>query len=603
MGDARKVQEFIPSPGGVVVAAIGKPARPNYRLTVISIAAAVLFALATAAAAYNWYQSRRAFNDAIATISELAEATAESVQPNAQRDNIDALLERARKAVGSFAGSSSDSRITEQRGRTYLIFAEIDSDRGQIARMLDDAKAALALLDALANSGNLEARHLRARAERLIGRANWELGNNTEAKQHYDRGISDLEDLLKRDVDPKISRPWMRSQADLYQSLGDILLTRLNQRDEALAAYNKARELRERLVELGYLGPALEHDLAWIANKRAEVEERRGNIDEALKLLAEARDRMETLNERIWDNPRWATNFGAIYANIGRLKRKQNRYAEAAPIFTRADEILSTVAKRDPKNVNRNATLNWVRFLRAENLFRLALQNNDRIRLLSAREQAQQIIAKTSELARESGLHAQEQLNKVREEAFLAAIDATLRQLNGNFESAAAGFIEASEIIANGYLKAPSYAPWPDLLKENIEYLEWAGGAYMKAKKNPEAQAMFKQAADMLVKYQQAFGEKDFEEFRQRIEARIDRTPSTAGQSPPAAERAPPTAPSVPATPQTIPPAADLPPPAAESSAPAADGTSPSASGPTGAGVPPADRAPAPSDAVSQPPQ
>jgi tetratricopeptide (TPR) repeat protein len=595
MGDERKVQQIISSLGDAIIADSGRLSRPRARVTAIAIAAAVLFALIAAAALYNWYQSYRALNTANAAISELVEMTSETVQPNAQLETVDALLEKARKAINTFA-ASNDPRIVEQRARTYLVMAQIDFDRGRIDRMQEDARTAFANLDTLAKSGNLEARHLRAQAERLIGNANWELGNNDEAKLHYDRGIADLAELLKGNADPKISWPWMRSLADLYQSLGDVLLFRFNQRDEALAAFNKAREQRERLAELGYQGPALEHDLAWITNKRAEVEEHRGNIEEALKLFTEARDRMETLNDRIWDNLRWAADFGTVYANVARLKRKQNRFAEAAPIYGRAEEILSAVAKRDPKNVDRNASLNWIRFLRAENAFRLALQNSDRIRLLTAREQTQQVIATSTELMRETGQRAQAQLNKVREEALLAAIDANLRQLNGNYDSAALGFIEASDIIGNGYLKGSAKAPWPDLLRENIEYLEWAGGAYVKAQKPPEAQAMFKRAAEMLVKYREIFGAKEFEEFQKRIEARLDHGPPPASRTPAATERkpaSPPAADRAPATTNATSPAASAP-PAADPVPPAADVAPPADSAPP---------APALKDSVSPPPQ
>jgi hypothetical protein len=173
----------------------------------------------------------------------------------------------------------------------------------------------------------------------------------------------------------------------------------------------------------------------------------------------------------------------------------------------------------------------------------------------------------------------------VREEAVLAAIDANLRQLNGNFESAAAGFIEASDIIANGYLKDAAKAPWPDLIRENIEYLEWAGAAEVKAQKAAEAQALFKRAMEMLVKYRQAFGDKDFEEFQKRIEARLDRSPSPADRKPPV-ERAPPAALS--ATP------ADRAPPAIESAPPPAPSAAESA---------PANPAPPATGAISPPPQ
>jgi tetratricopeptide (TPR) repeat protein len=586
MGDARKGQEFVTSLGDALVVNSGKFARPRTRVNAVAATAAVVFALAAAAATYYWYQSYKALKEVSATISELVEATSEAAQPNAPSEIIDALLEKARKTLNAFAGTSNDPRIVEQRAHTYLMFAEVDFDRGRNERMQEDARVAFAKIDPLAKGDNLEARHLRAQAERLIGVANWGLGNNEEAKLHYDRGIADLNDLLKRNVDPKISWRWMRSQADLYQSLGDVLLFRFDRREEALAAFNKTRELRERLIELGYQGPALEHDLAWITNKRAEVEERLGNLEAALALYNEARERMEALKERILDNPRWATNFGTVQANIGRIKRKQNRYAEAAPVFTRAEETLATVSKRDPKNIDRAATLNWVRFLRTENLARLAIQNNDRIRLLSAREQAQQVIAAEAEIAREPGLRTQALLNKVREEAVLAAIDANLRQLNGNFESAAAGFIEASDIIANGYLKDAAKAPWPDLIRENIEYLEWAGAANVKAQKAAEAQALFKRAMEMLVKYRQAFGDKDFEEFQKRIEARLDRSPSPADRKPPPVERAPPAALS--ATP------ADHAPPAIESASPPAPSAAESA---------PANPTPPATGTISPPPQ
>jgi len=587
MGDARKGQEFVTSLGGALVVDSSKLARRRTRATAIAATAAVVFALGAGGAVYKWQSSNKALSDSnatisalTATISELVEATSEAAQPNAPQEVVDALLEKARKAIGAFAASSNDPRIVEQRARTFLMFAEVNFDRGRNDRTQEDARMAFANIDPLAKDENFEARHLRAQAERLIGVANWGLGNNEEAKLHYDRGIADLNDLLKRNVDPKISWRWMRSQADLYQSLGDVLLFRFDRRDESLAAFNKARELRERLTELGYQGPALEHDLAWIANKRAEVEERQGNLDAALALFTEARDRMEALKERILDNPRWATNFGTVQANIGRIKRKQNRYAEAAPVFMRAEETLFTVSKRDPKNVDRAAVLNWVRFLRAENLARLAIQNNDRVRLLSAREQAQQVIATEAEIAREPGLRTQALLNKVREEAVLAAIDANLRQLNGNFESAAAGFIEASDIIATGYLKDAAKAPWPDLIRENIEYLEWAGAANVKAQKAAEAQALFKRAMEMLVKYRQVFGDKDFEEFQKRIEARLDRGPAPAGRAPPAAVVAPSTTQSVPSV-SSVPtatesaPLASGVPPAAESAPPATGTVSP----------------------------
>lgn len=578
--------------------------RTRRRLTV---AAALVFAIIAAAASYYWYQAHRALDAATAMISSLVEAASDTAQTNPHAENIEALRELTRKAIDGFAASSSDPRIVQQRARSYLTLAEIDFERGWIDRMQEDAQLALASIDGLATSGNLEARHLRAQAERLIGATQWERGNNEEAKLHFERGIADLNELLKLNVDSNIAWRWMRSLADLHQALGDVLLYRFDQRDEALAAYNKSRELRERLAALGHQGPALEIDLAWIAGRRAEVAERKGNIDEALTLSAEALDRMEGLKDRIWDNLRWAADYGSISANIGRLKRKQKRYAEAAPIFARAEEILLAVNKRDPKNKTRMATLNWIRFLRAENLFRLGMQNNDRIRLLSAREQAQAIIATTAALAGDSAERSQIRLSKVREEAFLAAIDATLRQLNGNHESAAAGYLEASEIIANGRSADTKTMPSGDLMTENIEYLEWAGMAYVKAQKPVEAQALFKRATEMLGKYRQALGEKVYEDLHQRIDARIDRAPPAISRTPASANRTP--ADRGPITTESIPPAAanpadDAKPQASESTPPAAQVPAVESSTPPADPSPPAAAAaPAASDPVSPPQQ
>jgi tetratricopeptide (TPR) repeat protein len=504
--------------------------RRPVRLAAISTLAAVIFALVAIVALYSWRQSQNALDDATSMISALTEATSETVQTQAQLGAVEELLELSRKAINNFAAWPRDRRIVLQRARTYLILAEIDSDRGRVDRIREDTQAAVAMLDPLAKAGDLEARHLRARADRLIGTVHAQRNETDAAMLRYDRGIVELTELLKPDVDPKTAWPWMRSLAELYQSKGEFLLHRFDRRDAALAAFEQSRDLRLRLIELGQhneqstargMLAGLQHDLAWLANKRADIAERQGNTDTALQLFTEARDIMLGLEDHIWDDLRWATNFGVVHANVGRLKRKKLRYVDAAESFDRAEEILSSVHRRDPKNVDRTTRLNWVRLLRAENIFRWGLQHNDRIRLLSAREQMQLVVATSTEITREPPPRAHAQLSKVREEAFLSAIDATLRQLNGNFESAAAGFLAASDIVDKGYLPDARNNPWADLLRESIEYLEWAGMAYVKAQKPTEAHELFKRALDRLIEYRAVFDEKAFEEMQQRIGARL----------------------------------------------------------------------------------
>ena len=556
MGDERKVQLLEASLAGT---------RTYRRLAAVATTAAAVFAAIAGGAYYYANETRlsasdatqrtfdetrqslnnalndaqRTLDDATAMISALAAMTAQTARSNPRADNIEAVRDLTRKAISRYGNPATDA-AAEQRARTYLALAEIDSELGWLDRTEEDALAALTDLDRLANGGNTEALHLRGQTERLIGATHWQRGNNEEAKLHYERGISHLDELLRRNTDAADAWRWIRSLANLHEALGDVLLYRFDRRDEALVAYDKSRELREQLVALGHQGPALEIDLARVAGKRAEVAERKGNIEEALALSSEALERMENLKDRIWDNLNWAADYGTVGAIIARLKRKQKRYAEAAPAFGRAEEILLTVTKRDPKNKTRAATLNWIRFLRAENFFRLGMQNNDRVRLLAVREQAQAIIATTTALAADPAQSVQMRANKVREEALLAAIDATLRQLNGNFDSAAAGYLEASDIIANGYLADGKRPPWADLMTEDIEYLEWAGAAYVKAQKPTEAQLQLKRAADMLEKYRALLGDRLYEDLHLRIDARIDHSPPAVGTVPATAARTPP---------------------------------------------------------------
>jgi tetratricopeptide (TPR) repeat protein len=503
-------------------AAAPPAARPPRRRTAVLAAVAALgFAAAAAAAVYRWSEAQRALADTEATVAELAAITAETVQPHAQLDSVEALLERVRAAVRKLAARSDDADIVQRRAHANLLLAEIDLERGRVEEALANANAALQGVQSLAEAGNLEARHLRAQAERLLGAIDWELTNNAAAHQRFDRGIAELTDLLKRGVDPKISWRWMRSLADLHQSMGEVQLFRFDKPREALASFDKARELRLLLLQLGYSGPSLQRDLAWITSRRGDVEYRLGNDETAAALYGEARDRLEALKEGIWEDLKWVADLGIINTNIGMIKRRQKRFSEAEFVFMRAEQLLTTVHNRDPKHLNRALTLNWTRYLRAENLFRWALSSNDRIRLVAVRDQVKSIIAFNGRIAALGAPGRRALHNAARETALLSAIDATLRQLNGNFEGAAAGYSEAAEAITKTYLPDARNMPWPDLLRENIEYLEWAGVAYARAQKTPEAEQLFKRALAILAEYRSMLEPTVVDEFQKRIEARF----------------------------------------------------------------------------------
>ncbi|HXF86893.1 MAG TPA: hypothetical protein VNK48_00890 [Xanthobacteraceae bacterium] len=497
------------------------PARPRRRVAALAAVAALAFAAAAAVAAYRWREAQQALGDAEAAVAELVAITAETVQPHAQLDSVDALLGRVRDALRKPAARSDDAEIVQRRAGAHLLLAEIDLDRGRIEEALAHAKAASESVQPLAEAGNLEARHLRARAERVLGAIDCELTGNAGAHQRFDRGIAELTDLLQRGVDPKISWRWMRSLAELHQSMGEVLLFRFDKPHQALESFDKARELRLLLLQLGYSGPSFQRDLAWITSRRGDVEYRLGHDETAAGLYVEARDRLEGLKEGIWEDLKWVVDLGVIDTNIAMIKRRQKRFSEAETIFARAEQLLTTVHNRDPKHLNRALTLNWTRYLRAENLFRWALAANDRIRLVAVRNQIKSIIEFNGRIVALGAPGRRALHNAARETALLSAIDATLRQLNGNFEGAAAGYSEAAEAIAKTYLPDARNMPWPDLLRENIEYLEWAGIAYAKAQKAPEAEQLFKRALSMLAEYRSMLEPTVVDEFQKRIEARF----------------------------------------------------------------------------------
>jgi tetratricopeptide (TPR) repeat protein len=540
MGDAQKIQP--PGASGAPLVEIEQPSRLRRRAMAVAVMATALFGLAAAAASYNWYQSHRALNAAHAVILQLAETSSETIPANADSETVDAVLQKARQAIDAFAFKTSEPSAILQRARLLLTFAQIDWDRGQAASARRDTQSAFLTLEPLAKAGNLEARHLRAQARRLAGLSDIASGDTDAARLHYEQGISELTELLKFEANAKISWRWMRSLAALHEAQGDIMLMLIRPQD-ALKEFEAAQSLRERVAQLGYQGPAQEHDLAWITNKRGEVEERRGNLESALRLFSDASDRLDGLKDRIWDNPAWAQNFGTVASNVGRIKREQNRFAEAAAMFARAEDLVAAVAKRDPKNFARATTLNEIRFLRVETLFRLAVQHNDRIRLLAAREQMLAVIAASAEISNADGIRGRVQRNQVRENAFLAAIDATLRQWNGNHESAAMGFIEAAEIVEKAHLQSVKL-PWADLLGEQIEYLERAGIAYTRARKIPEGQKLFNRALELVQEHRAIMGERRHAELHERIAARLERNAPPAS---PTADREPPLSASVPA--------------------------------------------------------
>src|SRR5262249_13032147 len=155
------------------------------------------------------------------------------------------------------------------------------------------------------------------------------------------------EQLVKLPVGIEVSWPWMRSLADLYQELGDVLLLRYNDPKQALAAFKTDYELRQRLTRQGYGGPSFLHDLAWTENKLGDVAVRIGDDDEAMRRFRAARKGIDELGESIWNDLLWPEHLAVVENNIGLILRRQDRFEEANSAFLQGEAMLRRLVARD----------------------------------------------------------------------------------------------------------------------------------------------------------------------------------------------------------------------------------------------------------------
>jgi tetratricopeptide (TPR) repeat protein len=461
-------------------------------LTSSLIAATILFACIAGFSIMSWRMAQSNLAAARGAISTLVETISEDVQPIAQLDQVQSLIDQARRTMNTFATITKDPGIILQDARTLLILADIDWDRGQISRMKDEAERALNDVAPLANEGNLEARHQRARAFRFIGLANWEAYRNEEARDLYRQGIDDLKQVLNEY--PNEPSAWQREEslADLEQELGDVLLFRLGDTDGALAAFEACHAERLRVRELGHNGPGIDEAIAWAENKFGDVQWRLGNVDAALKWFTTARNSIERLGDHLWDNLRWPHGLALIYNNIGLVHHRRGQFREAENAFESAQALLKDVIKRDQHNFFRMAALAWTLDNEGETLMRLALQTNDQEEL----KKAHRILTAAQELRHKLAATAPDkvdyQLSVIDTRANIASVAAAMQQLSGDQAEAAKGFQRAADLILEGYGGARYLRP--AALVRSIGFLDLSALEFSRATQPDEARAALERA-------------------------------------------------------------------------------------------------------------
>jgi hypothetical protein len=510
------------------VAISGRRARLQQRLIAV---AALVFAGIAVVAVTSWRKAEMSLNAATMAISALIETTSDVVLPVAPLDTVEALVNQARESMDRLSSSSDDSRVSPLRARTMLLLAETDWERGNITRMREEAEQAFMLFDHLAQSGNIEYRHLRARSEHMVGLAYYDANDRFAARAHYLKGIAELSDLLKLNVGDGVSWRWRRSLADLNLELGDVLLHKFNEPQTALAAYEACYQDRIALTKMGHHGPAFDHDIAWAANKQGDVAVRMEKTDDALKWFGIARDGIEGLAENLWINLMWPDHLALIENNIGLIFREREGFEQASKAFGEAESLLVRVVSHDPNNLFRQNSLSWTYFVRGETEFRLALKTHDGKRLDQARDLLAHALQHYTDVANAAPNKLQWHIGQLGTRANLVAVDALIKQWAGDDLEAAIGFAAAADIFNAEFLPRIDEFPRPDFVVDTIEFDDWAGLAFIKAGKFAEGHARLIQAHDIVQRYRAVIGVKDATVLEKRMQEHLDIAKAQVGGS------------------------------------------------------------------------
>ncbi len=501
------------------VARSGHRARLRQRATA---AAAVAFACVAIAAIYYQNQAQKGLIAATDAVTALVQGISEVVRPLAQLDTVEELVSQARASIDKFGGAWRTDSIRKQQARTYLLIAEIDWDRGDIGQMRKDAGNALALLQNL-NAGDPESMLLRANSHRFIGISYFENNERENARIHYEQGVADLASIQDQKLTAPLDWQVQRSLANVYQELGDVLLFKYYQPQDANGVFDKCLELRQHLIDAGHREPAFMHDLAWAENKHGDVEVRLGDDTGALAQFTQARDGLMAMGDHLWDNLTWAYDLSLIHNNLGLIALRRGQFDDALTSFTQAEFIIQRVVDYDPKNLGHRSGLSWTMFNRAEALFRLALSKKDEADLRQARNAFAASTLETEAAAAKAPLEARIQLGLVRGRAYIPAIDGIQMEWNGDSLSAAKNFAEAARIFVEEYLPHLNDYPRRDSLSEGIDYLDWAANAYVAAGLSDRAGPLLDQALDLVNRYQSLLGDGSSKTLRARIEGDISK--------------------------------------------------------------------------------
>jgi tetratricopeptide (TPR) repeat protein len=472
-------------------------------------------------------QSDRAeanFTIAHSLLSDYLEVVSETVGSFAQIDTVTELLN---KTIGLIERPlyGDDGRIALERALAFVTSAEISLERKEVDRTRD---LAIKAIEALArvpenDSRALEAQHLMARSERLIGVFHHRSTQPDQKKalDYYDSALFRLKPLEKRFDATATSGTewrWLRTLARLQQDKGDLLEGQIEEADQQ---YRTSLATFKKLYRLRTMDPQVVYEMAWVANKIGDALLAQGQDDQALSQIKEAREGIKHLGEQqLSKHPRFRHSLSIVENHIGLVLRSQQHYAEAIESFKEAKAEIEQALEHDPNQLNWLSVLSWTNDNLGETRVRWARAQKNPKLLRTAEDELKQALATKQTLVKNAPKFARWQVEPTITLANIQALNGTEKELMGDYLGAANDFRYAAE--RNPEVKDDRA---DDMVLGTVEFREWSGLAFRSSGKRDDAERELNKALKQISQYRSKIVAKraTFTAIKKRIEEEIAR--------------------------------------------------------------------------------
>jgi tetratricopeptide (TPR) repeat protein len=358
---------------------------------VASLAIALLVGLIGVAT--QWWRAESNLSDALYERSRAEESRRRQIETNCALElSIEAERTTRRRAQTRFDAAMKALKEFDSVTSNPAVLREpqLEPLRGKLLRTaLGFYKELQASLEADASS---EARLQLSEAYMRIADLSWELGLQEEALATHHQALSLVEQLATA---APADRALQAARATCYTRIGFTLRTRGNSA-QALGPYERAREIQEKLAREDPTEPHLQEILSWTLSNLGVIKQDVGRLAEAVQLQEHAIAIHEKLVESHPMNPRYRSDLAwcwrylclALVARgdsgsalelaeraaavheeliaahredvefrwrlarcldeVGRIRTRSGRPAEAADSLERSSEFYDSVARDNP---------------------------------------------------------------------------------------------------------------------------------------------------------------------------------------------------------------------------------------------------------------